>query len=102
MSNIFSAYHRLTRRGRLQRIVRETYLRDDIPCGMAGCDKCISLMDVDASVQATGEGEVIGAAQGSAPPSMKSSLPQVAQTVVPLSNEPPNGFIIVLDTNVVL
>jgi exosome complex exonuclease DIS3/RRP44 len=102
MSNILSTFHRLTRRGRLQRIVRETYLRDDIPCGMAGCDKCISLMDADASIPAAGEGDVLGAAQGSAPPSMKSSLPQVAQTVVPLSNEPPNGFFIILDTNVVL
>ncbi|PFH33293.1 RNB family domain-containing protein [Besnoitia besnoiti] len=29
-----------TRRGKIQKIVREIYLRDDLPCGIAGCCLC--------------------------------------------------------------
>lgn len=29
-----------TRRGRIRRVVREVYLRDDITCGIYGCEIC--------------------------------------------------------------
>lgn len=29
-----------TRRGQVRRIVREIYLRDDITCGISGCEIC--------------------------------------------------------------
>lgn len=34
------AYHRITKRGRLLRLLKEHYLRDDIPCGLLGCSMC--------------------------------------------------------------
>ena len=35
-----SAYHRITKRGRLLRVLKEHYLRDDIPCGLLDCATC--------------------------------------------------------------
>ncbi|KFG39697.1 RNB family domain-containing protein, partial [Toxoplasma gondii MAS] len=34
-----------TRRGKIQKVVREIYLRDDLPCGIAGCCLCYDPSD---------------------------------------------------------
>ncbi|KFG65374.1 RNB family domain-containing protein [Toxoplasma gondii RUB] len=34
-----------TRRGKIQKVVREVYLRDDLPCGIAGCCLCYDPSD---------------------------------------------------------
>jgi exosome complex exonuclease DIS3/RRP44 len=34
-------YHRITRRGKLLRVHREHYLRDDVGCGLNGCADCV-------------------------------------------------------------
>lgn len=36
-------FHRLTRRGKVLKVVREHYLRDDIGCGSASCELCAQL-----------------------------------------------------------
>lgn len=33
-------YHRKTKRGNVLKVVREHYLRDDIPCGIVECRRC--------------------------------------------------------------
>ena len=91
-------FHRLTRRGRLQRVLREHYLRDDLPCGLASCAKCPALLDADATNASSA-----AAASAVAAASAASSLPAPAPTaVVPLSSEPAAGAFAVLDTNVAL
>jgi hypothetical protein len=65
-------FHKITRRGRVLKVVREHYLRDDIGCGAAACQLC--------SHFPIGIGE------------------EVAQ----LSSTPYRGQYLVLDTNAVL
>ena len=36
-------FHRLTRRGKILKVVREHYLRDDISCGASTCQLCSHL-----------------------------------------------------------
>lgn len=42
-------FHRRTRRGRVLKVVREHYLRDDIACGCASCKRC-HILDGSAAV----------------------------------------------------
>lgn len=66
-------FHRITRRGKVLKVVREHYLRDDIGCGAAACTLC-------SAPGASGEGS-----EGPA-----------------LSPAPYNNRYLVLDTNAVL
>src|ERR1700753_3626496 len=42
-------YVRTTRSGKVQKIVREVYLRQDIPCSSRACSVCPSIAPVDAN-----------------------------------------------------
>lgn len=33
-------FHKKSRRGRVRKVVRELYLRDDVPCGIRECRLC--------------------------------------------------------------
>ena len=44
---------KVTKRGSLQKVVREHYLREDIPCGIKGCSKCSSLDTYQACISPT-------------------------------------------------
>lgn len=47
-------FHRRTKRGAVMKIVREHYLRDDIPCGFEGCEKCaeiVPLNDIEVLIE---------------------------------------------------
>lgn len=49
-SNISSkTFVRSTRKGKVQKIVREVYLRQDIPCSSKICKKCRQIAPKDAS-----------------------------------------------------
>lgn len=49
-SNISSkVYVRSTKSGKVQKIVRELYLRQDIPCSSKLCDSCLKTAPPDAS-----------------------------------------------------
>lgn len=65
-----AAFHRITKRGRLLRVLKEHYLRDDIPCGVVDCPACGEQLQRSGAVW--------------------------------LSQEPANGTILVIDTNIVL
>ncbi len=65
-------FHRLTRRGKILKVVREHYLRDDISCGASTCPLC-SQFEGAASEDAT-----------------------------LLSDKPFRGQYVILDTNTVL
>jgi exosome complex exonuclease DIS3/RRP44 len=84
-------YHRLTRRGKVLRVVKEHYLRDDIPCGLADCAKC----------PPPPPAPVVIAGPGGAGPSSSSSSAAVPLPSA-LSPTPANSTVLVLDTNTVL
>lgn len=49
-SNISSkTFVRSTRKGKVQKIVREVYLRQDIPCSSKLCKRCRTIAPKDAS-----------------------------------------------------
>lgn len=70
-----NTFNKLTRRGKVLKMLKEHYLRDDIPCGMAGCGKCPSMLESDGHSDTD---------------------------IIQLSNEPSDNTIVVLDTNIVL
>lgn len=50
-NNGYMVQYKRTRRGRVRRIVREAYLRDDIPCGFMECDYCREGLQDDDEVE---------------------------------------------------
>ena len=49
-TNISSkVFVRTTKNGRVQKVVREVYLRQDIPCSAKLCSSCLSIAPVDAN-----------------------------------------------------
>lgn len=38
-------FHRKTARGKVRAVVRETYQRDDVPCGCIACEACASFVE---------------------------------------------------------
>ncbi|KAL2107928.1 hypothetical protein VUR80DRAFT_4489 [Thermomyces stellatus] len=81
-SNISSKiFVRSTRKGKVQKIVREVYLRQDIPCSSKICRKCRQIAPKDAS--------------GNALPFVLSEKPAGTKTF-------PEGHYIVPDTNALL
>lgn len=45
-------FHRKTARGRVQTVLRETYVRDDIPCGAVACAACAPLYALEVPPRA--------------------------------------------------
>lgn len=102
-TNISSkVYIRSTRQGKVQKIVRELYLRQDIPCSSQVCSTCLA----SAPVNAHGIGECLSGFFISCENSQPSNLALVAPFI--LSEAPagtqkfPNGHYLVPDTNVLL
>lgn len=60
-------FHRKTARGKVQTVLRETYLRDDIPCGRADCSECAPLYEREAAARGPAL-ESGGTANSVAPP----------------------------------
>jgi exoribonuclease R len=79
------SFNKLTRRGKLLRVLREHYLRDDIPCGVGGCASCAG---ADAA-----SGAVVTAASAAGPAAASQTW---------LSPEPRDGVVVVPDTNIML
>ncbi|RAL65143.1 hypothetical protein DID88_001249 [Monilinia fructigena] len=81
-SNISSkVYVRSTKSGKVQKIVRELYLRQDIPCSSKLCDSCLKAAPPDAS--------------GVVPPFVLSEKPAGTTAY-------PQGHYLVPDTNALL
>lgn len=97
-SNISSkTYVRSTRSGKVQKIVREVYLRTDIPCSSQLCRACLEF----APRNAAGQGKLLVLKTA------RTELTSAAQPFV-LSNKPagtknfPRGHYLVPDTNALL
>lgn len=43
-------YHRKTARGKVLKVLREVYVRDDIPCGVEACGECGEAFYADEAV----------------------------------------------------
>lgn len=102
-TNISSkVFLRSTRQGKVQKIVRELYLRQDIPCSSQVCSKCLA----SAPANANGIGECLNGFFISCENIQESNLALVAPFI--LSETPagtqkfPNGHYLVPDTNVLL
>ena len=79
------SFNKLTRRGKLLKVLREHYLRDDIPCGAFNCAVCAGSDTAAASVvTAAGGGD------------------SAALSRVWLSPEPTDGVVVIPDTNIIL
>jgi exoribonuclease R len=89
------SFNKLTRRGKLLRVLREHYLRDDIPCGAQGCAACAGAGDVDGA--GGGGGAAVVTAVGPSGGGVAAAL-----GAVQLSADPPAGYVVVADTNIVL
>lgn len=76
MSTVDASFAKRTRRGKVVKVVREHYLRDDIHCGIEGCELCGPPL---------------------APPAALA-----AGNPAPMSRAPHGGAYIVIDTNVAL
>jgi len=92
-------YVRSTRSGKVQKLVREVYLRQDIPCSSKLCSQCLSIAPTDSHDK--------GKLQT---PSVNCTVIQAHCTVIPfvLSERPagtnkfPNGHYVIPDTNTFL
>jgi hypothetical protein len=85
---------RKTARGRVVKVLREHYLRPDIPCGSLLCDACDEFYG--ASLRPT------LAAEGEEDSSSKTERPLLSVSGRSLQAQGARGHYLVLDTNVVL
>lgn len=102
-SNISSkTFVRSTRKGRVQKIVREVYLRDDIPCSSKLCKRCRTTAPKDAS----GNGKALPSSPVGRPG--HSHADQLPALPFVLSEKPagtktfPKGHYVLPDTNALL
>lgn len=87
-----TSFTKLTRRGKLVKVLREHYLRDDIPCGVAGCQSCGGDGNAADDIDLLGDGTSAGT----------GAQAHAARMQTQLSAEPARGQYAVFDTNILL
>lgn len=99
-SNITSkVFIRSTRSGRVQKVVKEQYLRKDIPCSSQICSSCLSTAATDVN----GNGEFSSATCTHCPLMLTPTVPKFILSKRPVGTTSlPDGHYLLPDTNVLL
>lgn len=99
-SNITSkVFIRSTRSGRVQKVVKEQYLRKDIPCSSQICSSCLSTAATDAN----GNGESQSVTFTDCPSILTPTVPKFILSKRPVGTTSlPDGHYLLPDTNVLL